>query len=312
MQRPLVQLVDRAFLDELAQVHHPDAIAEVPHHRQVVRDEEVGETEVALQVVEQVQHSRLHADVERTDRLIEHDDLGFDRERPGDAQPLPLPTRELMREAVGVRGVEAHLRQQLLDAAVMVPAVQAVDHERLGERRPHRLARIQRGVRVLEHELHATTQGTKTRTLEPGDVVVAEPDRAAVARLQPGDAASERGLAASRLADEAERLPALDRQAHVRDRLHDVARAAEQPAADAVLLDEVLHGQAGAGDRAAHDGAVHDAASFCHSSIRTHAAVCPSPTATGSGTATSQRPTTACAHRGANRHPTGQAVATGG
>ena len=36
-------------LDDLAQVHHRNAVRDVPHHRQVVRDEQVGQTEVRLQ-----------------------------------------------------------------------------------------------------------------------------------------------------------------------------------------------------------------------------------------------------------------------
>ena len=115
MQRPLVQLVDRALLHELAEVHDPDPVAEVPHHRQVVRDEQVGQAEVALQVVEQVEHPGLHAHVECADRLVEHDHLGFHGERPRDADALALTAGELVRIAVGVRGVQADLREQLED-----------------------------------------------------------------------------------------------------------------------------------------------------------------------------------------------------
>ena len=43
-----------AGLDDLAEVHHRDPVADVPHHGQVVGDEEVGEPELVLQVDEQV------------------------------------------------------------------------------------------------------------------------------------------------------------------------------------------------------------------------------------------------------------------
>ena len=84
-------------LDDAAALHHRDGVADLPHHREVVRDEEVAEPELALQLLEQLEDLRLHGDVERRDGLVEHDDLGFDRERPGDRDPLPLAARELAR-----------------------------------------------------------------------------------------------------------------------------------------------------------------------------------------------------------------------
>ena len=60
----------RRELDDAAEVHHADAIGDVMDHREVVRDEEVGEAAAALQVAHQVQHLRLHRDVERGGRLV--------------------------------------------------------------------------------------------------------------------------------------------------------------------------------------------------------------------------------------------------
>ena len=85
---------------------------------EVVRDEDVGEAEVALQVLEQVEDLRLHGDVERGHRLVADDQLRVDRERAGDADPLALAARELVRKAVVVLGVEADDLEQLLDAAL--------------------------------------------------------------------------------------------------------------------------------------------------------------------------------------------------
>ena len=38
----------RAQFDDLAQVHHSDAVADVLHYAQIVRDEEVSETKLTL------------------------------------------------------------------------------------------------------------------------------------------------------------------------------------------------------------------------------------------------------------------------
>ena len=72
--------------------------------REVVRDEEVGELELVLQVDEQVQDLGLDRDVERRDRLVGDDQLRLERERARDADTLALAARELVRVAVDVIG----------------------------------------------------------------------------------------------------------------------------------------------------------------------------------------------------------------
>ena len=66
---------------------------------EVVRDEDVREVEVVLEVVEQVDHLRLDRDVERGDRLVGDDQLRVQRERARDADPLALPAGELVRDS---------------------------------------------------------------------------------------------------------------------------------------------------------------------------------------------------------------------
>ena len=65
-----------------------------------MRDEDIRQIEVALQVAEQVEHLSLDRDVERRDRLVADDQLRRERERTRDADPLALPAGELVRVAV--------------------------------------------------------------------------------------------------------------------------------------------------------------------------------------------------------------------
>ena len=142
-------------LDDLAEVHHGDPVADVADHREVVRDEDVGEAELALQIGEQVDDLRLDRDVERRDRLVADDQLGAQREGAGDADPLSLAARELRREAVVVLGVQADELHQLLHLAPPLLAVRdAVDGERVADDRADAAARVQRAVGVLEDHLH--------------------------------------------------------------------------------------------------------------------------------------------------------------
>ena len=121
VRRALVDVVPRPDLDDLAEVHDRDAIGDVTDEREVVGDEQVRETEVALQRLEQVDDLRADRDVERRDGLVEHDHLWVERERAGEADALPLPAGELVREPVRVLGAQAHRAQQLVDRAPCPP-----------------------------------------------------------------------------------------------------------------------------------------------------------------------------------------------
>ena len=77
-------------LDDAAQVHHRDAIADVLDHAHVVGDEEVGQPELALEVLEQVEDLGLDRDVERGHRLVADDEVRLEDQRAGDADALAL------------------------------------------------------------------------------------------------------------------------------------------------------------------------------------------------------------------------------
>ena len=96
----LQHAIDRAGLDDLAQVHHQHAVGDMAHHREVVRDEQHGEPERLLQLGEQVEHLRLHRDVERRHRLVADQQLRVERERARDADALALAAGEFVRIAL--------------------------------------------------------------------------------------------------------------------------------------------------------------------------------------------------------------------
>ena len=282
MQRVLVELVGGRKLDDLAQIHHRDAVADVAHDREVVGDEQVGQPEVRLEVFEQVDDLRLDRHVERRDGLIGHDEGGLHGERAGDADPLPLAARELVRVAAGEVGVEPDGFEQLAHPLLAASALQTVDHHRLRHDAAHAHARVQRGVGVLEDHLHLPPVGAQIAPRERGQIdrtaaggrgriVVAvrvgavvtavlvrvRHDVAGVARrgeqdiagggaVELQDRAPGGRLAAARLADEAERLALADRE---RDAVHglDVGDLAleQQAGGDREVHLEVLHFEQG-------------------------------------------------------------------
>ena len=84
-----VQLVDVGQLDHPAQVHDPDPVADVLDHGEVVGDEQVGQAELLLEVVEQVQHLALDRHVERRHGLVADDESGLS----ASARAMPMRWR---------------------------------------------------------------------------------------------------------------------------------------------------------------------------------------------------------------------------
>src|SRR5439155_3400447 len=94
---PVVDGVAGADLHDLPQVHDGHPVGDVAHDREVVGDEEVGQPEAVLQLLEEVDHARLDGDVEGRHRLVEHEHVGVEGKGPGDADALALAAGELVR-----------------------------------------------------------------------------------------------------------------------------------------------------------------------------------------------------------------------
>ncbi len=123
-----VHLLAGAHLYHLAEVHDGDSIGDVPHEREVVRDEQVGEIELALERLEEVDDLRANRHVESRHRLVEDEQLWIERERARNTDPLSLAAGELVREPVPVLGRESDRAQQLVHArAPLASAIEAVD-----------------------------------------------------------------------------------------------------------------------------------------------------------------------------------------
>ena len=141
-------------LDDLAQIHHGDAVTDVLDDREIMRHEEIGETKFFLQILEQIDDLRLDRDIERGDRLVADDEARIDGQRAGDADALPLPARELMRIAFHRVGSQPDLREDRNHSILQLAARRdAVIRKRLADDRADRETRIKRGTGVLENEL---------------------------------------------------------------------------------------------------------------------------------------------------------------
>ena len=70
-------------------------------------DEQIGDAELLLQVLHQVQHLRLHRHVQCTDRLVGHDEFRAGDERPGNGDALALAARKLVRVFVKITAAQS-------------------------------------------------------------------------------------------------------------------------------------------------------------------------------------------------------------
>ena len=92
-----------SLLHDAALIEHNDAVREVADDGEVMRDEQVREIEVVLELTEEVEHLRLDREVERADRLVADHETRLNHQCPGNRDPLPLAAGEVDREAI--RGV---------------------------------------------------------------------------------------------------------------------------------------------------------------------------------------------------------------
>ena len=188
----------------------------MPHHLETVGDEQVRQAEPLLQILEQVHDLGLDTDVEGRDRLVADDQFGLARQGTGDADPLALPARELVRIAVGVARVEADEREQLADPvrSPRLAFAQAVQSDRLTERIADAHARIQAGIGILEDHLDAASRPPQRLRIEHAEIFTTEEHRSARGFHQPQDGSPHRGLSAAAFPDKAQRFATSYGEAH--------------------------------------------------------------------------------------------------
>ncbi len=85
------QLIRRRIFNDAAEIHDGDLGRDVPHDGEIMGDEQIGQPELVLQVLEQVDDLALDRHVERGDGLVADDQLRIDAERARDADALALP-----------------------------------------------------------------------------------------------------------------------------------------------------------------------------------------------------------------------------
>ncbi len=97
MQRALEDVLRRSKFHNLAKVHHAERVRNVFHDGQIVRNEQIRESKLLLQIRKQVENLRLNGAIQCGNRLVANHKLRLERERPRNRNPLPLPAGKLVR-----------------------------------------------------------------------------------------------------------------------------------------------------------------------------------------------------------------------
>ena len=245
-----------ALLDDPPRVHDREPPAGGHERREVVGDEQRGEPEPLLEVVEQPQDLRLDHHVERGRRLVGDEQLRVAGERERDQHALALAARELVRVVARAPRRQADQLEQLADAdRGLALRGRRVQLDRLADLAADPLHGVERVQRALEDDRHARpAHGAQPPGLHRQHVLALEQHLAGDLRApgqEPQERAGERGLAAARLAREPERVAR-------REVERDAAHRREPPRLGRVGHVQVAHGQ----QRLGGDGRAHSSTSF--------------------------------------------------
>ena len=189
-------------------------LAHHAHHREVVRDEHVGERERLLQAPEQLEHAGLHRDVEPGGRLVQDHQARPQGEDAREPDAALLAPGELVRIEVEV-GVRAGRprpgsRPPRASRSARVSVVWISNGSWSRGRTFQR--GIERGARILVDVLQILGHRAPRAAGQPPDLAAGEADLARGRRVDAHHRLAEGGLSAAALAHEAERLA----RAHLR------------------------------------------------------------------------------------------------
>ena len=203
---------DLALLDDLAVVHHDDALADLLHDLHFMCDHDDREAELLVDALEKREGGDSRLGVEGRGGLVGEKDLGVVGQGAGDADALLLAAGELGRILVGVFG-EADELEKRLDLFADDVLGRADELERERDVVVDRAGAQQ--VEVLEDHADAAAAFAQLVFGELGEVLAVDRDGAFAWAVEKVDAAHERALAGAGAADDAEDLAGADLDRHV-------------------------------------------------------------------------------------------------
>ncbi|MNI34352.1 hypothetical protein D3C73_883410 [compost metagenome] len=216
----------RALLHDPAVLQHRHPVADAAHHLHLVSDQNDGQTQVAVQPVQQGQDVLGRLRVQGAGRLVAQQDAGAAGQGAGDADALLLTARQLSRVLLGMIG-QPQLGQKFRRPRPHLGLRPSFQTQGEGDVVLDGLGVQQ--VEVLEDHADASPRRAQLGGFEGGDFLAVDEDLARVGRLQPVDGADQGRFAGSRAAHYAEHFAARDVQVDSIQRRALARRAAIAP-----------------------------------------------------------------------------------
>ena len=215
--RPVIQVVGRVPLLDAAVVHDADFVGERERLVLVVGDQDRRRARVFQDRAHFDRKALAHVDVEIRERLVEQQQPGARRQRPCQRDALLLAAGELVRIDVGQvdQADQLEHRWPCATRAADAPDSGQAERDVAGD------GEVREQCIVLEHHADAAQFGRDLHS-RPRRDLAGQHDLAFLHRLEAGDAAQDRGLAASRRSEQATDRTGLEREAQT---AHDAMRA---------------------------------------------------------------------------------------
>ena len=168
-----------------------------------MRDEEIAQVQVLLQLREQGEYLGLDGHVQGRNGLVQHHHLRLQHQGACNRHALALAARERMRTPFEYGGRQAHALEHVMHALAAFLGRQRLEVEqRLLNDVEDTLARIQRAERVLVDQLDLAPQLAQGLAAQAREFGAGDADASRCRACQAHDVAYGRGLARARLADD--------------------------------------------------------------------------------------------------------------
>ena len=185
MKRIAEYFVRVSLFHHIAEIHYKYRIGYIFYDRQIVRNKHVRQSHIVLKFFEKIDYLRLNGHVERGNRFVADDQLGFNRKRAGNADTLTLTAGKLVRVTVVILRLQAAFFHDVHYVVVHLFFGHDFMHfHAFFDKASHRHTGRQRRVRILENQLHIGTETTHFFLFEMSKLLPLEKDFAAVGFVQ--------------------------------------------------------------------------------------------------------------------------------
>src|SRR5438094_3330313 len=110
------QLLAGGEFDNFAEIHHCHCGTQVQDGCQVMRNEQIADAELLLEILQQIHNLGTDRDIERRHGLVEDNKARVQRQGPRDSDALPLAATEFVRKEIDRGRSKADEIQEFMDA----------------------------------------------------------------------------------------------------------------------------------------------------------------------------------------------------